>query len=76
MQIADRTLRWVTVGSLVVLAIMHVLLISLLSSRLSTKEFDERLSITPSMVIEKLEQIERDHKVYFENALKRELNDR
>ena len=74
MHLTDNTLRWIVVASLVVLAIVHIVLIAMLGSRLSTEDFDKKLVVTPSQVMEKLEQIERDHKVYFENALKRELS--
>jgi hypothetical protein len=76
MKLTDNTLRWIVVGSLVMLAIMHIVLIAMLGSRLSTAAFDEKLVVTPAQVMAKLEQIERDHKTYFENALKRELERR
>jgi hypothetical protein len=74
----DRTLRYVTVGSLVILAALHVGFIYHFNSRLSVKpkevlmELEDRLAVTPAMVLEKLEQIERDHQLMFKQALERE----
>jgi len=59
----DHILRYVTAAGLIVLAVMHIALIRCISVEPKSvlKAIDERLEVTPKMVMERLDRIEREH---------------